>query len=93
MNFFICKQVLSGSGTQRWIYVSQSSRLQVAVVSKYTYGEYLVSVPIDGMGGWHVICTSQQEVEKIVRSECSRLGKLYNRLLRMPRFFLQGRLS
>lgn len=91
------KQVLFGPMTCRWVYYNPKTRHQVAIVSMYSHGrefdEYIVSIPIEGMGGWHVICSSLAGAEKIVKSEFSLSGKLYNRLLRMPRFFLQGRLS
>lgn len=54
--------------------------------------EWKVSVPIEGMGGWGMTCKSKSEAFRVADSESSRLGRAFNRLVRLPLSYIEGTL-
>lgn len=50
--------------------------------------DWKVSVPIEGMGGWSILCNSKSRAFKIANNEISKRGKVINRLFHMPVSFL-----
>lgn len=77
----------------RGVFYSGKTGRQVAILTCSSEGKVKLSVPIEGMGGWHVDCKSEIEAWDVAQRECFPLGKLYNRVVGMPIFYLQGRLS
>lgn len=91
----IRKIVLNGSrGTWRAVYYNPRNNHQVAVVSSVTPGPtFKISVPIEGMGGWHIECATLKQAQSIAHLECTKRGKMLNRLVTIPLAFLRGKLS
>lgn len=101
------KQVLYGPDTWRWVFYNPETNLQVAVLTWVPLGEgaeeqgylplsknlnhFTLSIPIEGMGGWHVRCSSLEEAWKIANLECSRGGKFVNRFWNYPWWFVQDK--
>jgi hypothetical protein len=86
------KIVVASATTKRYVFWNPKTGRQVAVFSWSETGGTKLSVPIEGMGGWHVSCT-WDEACRIANRECYRRGWLFNRLVSVPSFFLQDRLS
>jgi hypothetical protein len=91
----IRKVVLSGSrGTWRAVYYNPRNNHQVAVISSVTPGPtFRISVPVEGRNGWHIECDTAQQARSIAHLECTKIGKLLNRLVVIPLAFLGGKLS
>jgi hypothetical protein len=99
----ISKVVLDGSrGTWRAVYYNPRNKHQVAVISTYCYEregnlerwtDYKVSVPIEGRGGWHIELRTLKQARSVANLECTKGGKLLNRLVVIPLAFLGGKLS
>lgn len=54
--------------------------------------DWSVSIPVSGMGGWGIKCNSKAKAQKIANNEKSKVGKAYNRFVRLPVAFLSGTL-
>lgn len=87
------KKVASSGSLQRWILLHPVTKIQVAVLTSSAPNLYILSVPIEGMGGWQVRCSSMAEAQKVANRECSICGKLLNRFVGIPLFLIQGKLS
>lgn len=55
--------------------------------------DMILSVPIEGKGGWSIRPPSFEESQTISNRECSKLGKLYNRIVTIPVALLRGNLT
>ena len=53
---------------------------------------FRISVPIEGMNGWTIECNNWPDILAIATRECSRLGKLRNRLVTIPIAYLKSNL-
>lgn len=78
---------------ERGVFYNGETGRQVAILTYNSRGKAKLSIPIEGMGGWHVDCKSDAEAWKIANRECYRMSKLFNRVVGMPIFYLQSRLS
>lgn len=71
-----------------------SSGRQVAVVTYFSKSkDYTVSIPREGMGGWHVKIYDWNGVKRLVKRELNPVGRLVNRLIFFPLALISGRLS
>lgn len=86
------KIVVESATTRRWVFWNPKTGRQVAVFSEYSNRGSRLSIPIEGMGGWHVSCHFDEALH-IANRECYRRGWLFNRLAGMPILYLQDRLS
>jgi hypothetical protein len=78
---------------ERGVFYHGETGRQVAILTYNSRGKAKLSIPIEGMGGWHVDCKNEIEAWDIAQRECYDVGKFYNRVVGMPIFYLQGRLS
>lgn len=78
------KVVVSSPEMARGVFYHPVTCRQLAVLT-YTnpFKGYRLSVPIEGMGGWHVVLPSFWKAEEVAEREMSRLGKIYNRTIFM----------
>lgn len=58
----------------------------------FELAEWKVSIPIEGMGGWTLVCNSKSKAIQIANNERSKRGKVINRLFHLPASFLLGNL-
>jgi hypothetical protein len=91
----IRKVVLNGSrGTWRAVYYNPRNNRQVAVIYSVIPGPtFRISVPVEGKNGWHIECDTAQQAQSIAHLECTKRGKLLNRLVIIPFAFLRGKFS
>lgn len=78
---------------ERGMFYDGKTGRQVAILTRCSKGKAKLSIPIEGMGGWHVDCKSEIEAWDIAQRECHPVSKLFNRIIGMPIFYLQSRLS
>ena len=98
------KLVFNSPYKTRTVAYNNKNRQQVAIITGdasepddttpfMTEWFFRISVPIEGMNGWTVECNNWPEIVAIATRECSRLGKLQNRLVTIPIAFFKGNLS
>lgn len=92
------RKVVDLPGTTRYIFYN-NRRIQVSVLTFLNdlatgrVTDMVLSVPIEGMGGWGIKIQSFNESQRISNRECSKLGKLYNRVVTIPVALLRGNLT
>ena len=97
------KTILNTPYTVRMVAYSNKTQRQVATITGYaaepddttpfmTEWFFRISVPVEGMNGWTIECNNWPKITAIATRECSRLGKLQNRLVTIPIAFLRGNL-
>lgn len=76
------------------VFVNSTNDQQVAVVTYFPKkSEYKVSIPEEGMGGWHLRIQGWNGVKHLVSRELTIFGRLFNRLVSLPLALISGRLS
>lgn len=78
------KVVVNAPKMTRGIFYHPVTCRQLAVLS-YTspFKGYRLSIPIEGMNGWHVVMPTFWKAERVASREMTRFGKLYNRTIFM----------
>lgn len=72
----------------RGIFISSKTQRQVAVATNlWKGGKVKLSIPIEGMGGWHVMVPFRLAM-KVASRETTRRGKVFNRLVFLPISFI-----
>lgn len=80
--------VRSKDGWYRGIFINNTTQKQVAVVTRVDDKDKVkLSIPIEGMGGWHTII-SLRKAFRVASRETTFRGKLYNRTVFLPLSFL-----
>ena len=78
------KVVVSSPEMARGVFYHPVTCRQLAVLThSSSLKGYKLSVPIEGMGGWHVVLPSFRQAEGVAEREMFALGKLYNRTIFM----------
>jgi hypothetical protein len=97
------KLVFNSPYKTRIVAYNNKNRQQVAIITGdaaepddttpfMTEWFFRISVSIEGMNGWVIECNNWPEIMAIATRECSRLGRLQNRLVTIPIAFLRGNL-
>lgn len=77
------KVVMSSPEMARGVFYHPVTCRQLAVLTYKGPDKYRLSIPIEGMGGWHVVLPSFQKAKRVAQREMFALGKLYNRTVFM----------
>lgn len=87
------KVVVNSPELARGVFYNPVTLRQLAVL---THGGprrgYKLSIPIEGMGGWHVVLPSFWRAQQIAQREMSFCGRLYNRTVFMLIAFFRYKL-
>lgn len=83
------KVVLDSPNQIRGVFYSNRTNRQLAVLNSLRSRPGVrLSVPIEGMGGWHVILPSTKSAYRVAERETTRWGRIYNRTVFMALAFL-----